>query len=141
MPNLSRKQELLESFHRTFYCLFLDNVTVRLRLGEKNPKLSSWLSANNIRSWAFLTSFNPGAKLCSDGQNKASYLALLALAKQKQWLFFMAEAQPDDRKWPVERGIIVFDQKTIEVKKIAVCFSQLAFVVGAINSVARLVWT
>ena len=141
MSNSSRKQELLQSFHATFYCFFLDNVTVRLRLGEKNPKLSSWLSANNLTKWAFLTPFNPGAKLCSDGQNKASYLDLLDLAKQKQWPFFMAEAQPDNQNWPIERGIVVFDQKTIEVKKIAVSFSQLAFVVGAINSVARLVWT
>ena len=140
MPNLSRKQELLQSFHATFYCFFLDNITVRLRLGEKNHKLSSWLFANNIKRWAFLTSFNPGAKLCSDGQNKASYLDLLDLAKQKQWLFFMAEAQPDDKKWPVERGIVVFDQKTIEVKKIALCFNQLAFVEGVTNSVGRLVW-
>ena len=52
----------------------------------------------------------------------------------------MAEAQPDDQKWPVERGIVVFDQKTVEVKKIALCFRQLAYVEGAINSVARLVW-
>tara|TARA_B100000214_G_C23694838_1_gene502532 strand:+ start:76 stop:501 length:426 start_codon:yes stop_codon:yes gene_type:complete len=141
MPNLSRKQELLESFHATFYCFFLNNVTVRLRVGEKNPKLSNWLSANNITRWAFLTSFNPGAKLCSNSYNKASYLDLLDLAKQKQWLFFKAEAQPDHQNWPVEKGIVVFDQKSIEVKKIALYFNQLAFVVGAINSAARLVWT
>ena len=75
-----------------------------------------------------------------DAENRQRHTDLMEALVDSAFDFLNARNSADEGVWPDEPGFLVLDAGKAEMTKLALRFSQLAFVYGDIGSEPTLVW-
>lgn len=130
---------MLEIYKATTYRVFVNNgQDMDILVGKKNAKLDSFLQANQAKTYAFITAWNPYSSVVSMESNQASNLSLESELNQFSYLNGIGiPAQPSD--WEGEESFFVLDITKEESSRLGIAFKQNAIVFGCINKAPEVI--
>ena len=123
------------------YCV--DDPTGRfvLRIGRSSPEADALTAAHEVRTWAFITAYNPGSVPAPAEQNQTRQRELEQAVTESGHRFCRGEGRADDGAWEPEPSLLVLGMGEEEAAALARRFNQAAIVFGERGGPARLVWT
>lgn len=124
---------------KTAYIVFELNFDIRL-YGD-NTDLHHWLVKNEIKSWAFITAWNPGSKLKSVKKNQAANAQLMSDLKSLNLNFWPGIGKALEGDWIPEASYFVVDITEKRAMELALRYGQNAFVFGYTQSKPQLIFT
>ena len=78
-----------------------------LRVGRASPELDALLAACEVRTWAYVTGFNPGSIALSPEENEQRHQCLAYEVEHRGYTSFPGEGIGDDGQWPPERSLLI----------------------------------
>src|SRR5262245_46336962 len=78
-----------------------------LRVGRASPELDELLAACDVRTWAYVTAFNPGSIPLSHEENEQRNQRLAREVESRGYTAFPGEGIGDDGQWPPERSLLI----------------------------------
>lgn len=138
MNQQNKNFTLKQAFESTTYRLqYSCDKYFDIHIKQANSVFKQWLAKKQITSWAFITPFNPKAKIQSEYLNGQLYKKLKIYLKQNQWVFYPAVHITDnfsstntETPWPDEASFFITNISKSEALSIAREFNQHAFVFG-----------
>ena len=130
--------DLLDAYRRTSFFADTPWGRLRLRIGEPNPDLDRILEAQGVRSWAYVTAFNPGSVVLSDDENERRQTRLEQEVARRGYATFRGEGAGDDGVWPPERSLLIVGIRDVDAIELGRVFGQRAIVYGELGELARL---
>ena len=135
---MTNSRFLFEAYESTsFFADVPDRICIRI--DERNTDLEALLEARSVRSWAYLTAFNPGSKLLSAEEHERRQCELEEVIAKTCRLFYRGEGVGDDGVWPAEASVLVLGIGQEEAVELGRRFGQRAIVFGRIGETPRLV--
>ena len=116
-------------------------------IGQRNSSLDAILAQHHRATWAFITAWNPRSEPTSDAENESanaalrSRVALLSDAAGRRPIVFDGCGVGVDSQWPPEDSFLIVGVETHHAAMLCKTFGQMAWVAGAENGVAELLWT
>jgi hypothetical protein len=101
-----------------------------LRVGRASPEIDALLAAYGVRTWAYVTGFNPGSILLTPGANEQRYHRLEIEVKRRGHTTFRGEGIGDDGQWPPERSLLILGIVRDDAIHLGREFGQRAVVYG-----------
>jgi hypothetical protein len=96
---MTNSRFLFEAYESTsFFADVPDRICIRI--DERNTDLEALLEARSVRSWAYLTAFNPSSNLLSAEENERRQRELEEVIAKTCRLFYRGEGIGDDGVWP-----------------------------------------
>jgi hypothetical protein len=132
------RDELEAVYRRTAYHAELAGTTYDLRIGSVHPQLDAWLSQHGLRTWAFLTAWNPGSQRLGEDENRRRQAALQACVAAAGLPAFPGVGALDDWK---EESLLIVGLSQEQAYTWARKFGQAAFLWGEPGRPAALLWT
>jgi Protein of unknown function (DUF3293) len=111
-----------------------------LRIGRPSPEADALAAAHEVRTWAYITAYNPGSVAAALERNQARQRELEHAVTEAGYRFCRGEGKADDDAWPPEPSLMVFGIGEEEAAALARRFQQAAIVCGERGGSARLVW-
>ncbi len=96
-------RELVTAYLRTDYCIPSHSVRP-FRVGAIDQGQLDWLEAQDTRTFAFITAWNPQSKMYSDKYNRLKNKQLAATLNRVAPLFLSGANNADDSLWPPEES-------------------------------------
>jgi hypothetical protein len=137
---VTSRRELAEAYARTIYRVAIDDARFELRVGAGAPPFAAWLAAQGASRWAWLTSVNPRSRQLDAAENRRRLAALAERLERAGARFWRGVAVDPDGGWPDEPSFLVLDLSAERVAALAREFAQHAFLAGAEDGRAELVW-
>ncbi len=130
-------QEIHEAFMATNFIIlkndiFIDSVT--LKIGEIH------ILPTNIRSWAYITAWNPLPTILNYEENVSRNNNLLYDLTNGGYTCHLGKGVSADGEWEEESFFIENINKATALE-LAIKYGQMAFVYGLINQEAELIYT
>jgi hypothetical protein len=122
--------ELTEAYRRTSFWADTPRGRLRLRIGVPNAELDALLAAEKVRSWAYLTAYNPGSVRLGESDNRRSQERLERAVREAGFSFFRGEGVGDDGDWPAEPSLLVLGITRGHAVELGKQFRQRAIVYG-----------
>jgi len=135
-----RRQALAQAYAATTYRV-LCAAPVDVRIGLPSTRLDAVLCRHGVRSWAFVTAWNPASRRLAPWRNRSRQRRLLRLLHKLGYRSLPGVAIADSGGWPPEESVIVLGIAPHAALRIARCFAQNAIVAGRRRGPARLLWT
>jgi hypothetical protein len=133
--------ERLEAAYRaTSYVVFGPEGRFAIRIGEKSPPLDDLLVGHDTRSWAFITSCNPGSTPLAPAENGRRQAELERAVSEAGYPSCEGEGVGDDGTWPPEPSLLILGISSDDAAALGRHFGQRAIVVGEVGAAARLLW-
>jgi len=108
---------------------------------QDNPKFREFLEAENIRTWAVITSDNPFSEVLSDKENEERRFELHKKLKARKYTFHQCFGVGEDPSWKPEEGYFIPNISKIGAETIGKQFGQNAIVWGDnIRGDAEILW-
>lgn len=126
-----------EAFMSTSFIILKNNVfpvDEILKIGYIN-KLNP-----NIKSWAFITAWNPLPTILSYEENIARNGSLLSDLDKEGYICHSGKGVSADGEWE-EESFFIENISKVTALKFAIKYGQLAFVYGEANCIAELVYS
>lgn len=101
-----------------------------LRVGQANGEIDVLLAAFGVRSWAYVTGFNPGSIALSPEENEQHHRRLVRQIEHSGYTAFTGEGIGDDGRWPPERSLLILGLGRDDAIGLGREFGQLAIVYG-----------
>jgi hypothetical protein len=120
--------ELLEAYHNTDYCFTSNDQEYIIRLNDENIAITSFLEANQIKEWAFITAWNPYSVFMPEAYNQEQQQALLE--KLKDYKTWKGEGRGRDGCWTPEESYFIADITKDKAIALGQEFGQNALLVG-----------
>ena len=130
---------LWSAYETTVFCAIVDGTEVRLRPGGMHPSLDGALERRSVRTWAYITAWNPGSQELSRQDNDVRHERLRRAVAHLGFEAFEGEGRPADPAWTPERSFLVLAVSTPAAVALGRRFEQNAIVVGEAGCKARLV--
>ncbi len=129
-------EEIHEAFISTkFIILKNDKFPVDIIL-----KISSIHQLNtNIKSWAFITAWNPLPTILTYEENVAKNNSLIADLTYEGYVGHLGKGVSADGKWE-EESFFIENINKVNALDLAIKYGQMAFVYGELNQVAELIY-
>ena len=136
---MTSSQNLFDSYRRTSFFADIPH-RICIRVGEENTDLEALLKDKSVRSWAYLTAFNPGGSdpLPLEENERRQYELEQIVAKTYR-LLYRGEGIGDGGDWPPEASVLVLGIGREEAVELAERFGQRAIVFGKVGEPAELV--
>ena len=148
---------LRDHYLRTTYRVTGVTPAIDIRIGEPCPPLDALLDKHAVRSWAFITAWNPGSKKLDAGENQRRQAALEAEVKQGGQIFYRGAGIPDETierssgssfhvhpsslsSWVPEESILIVGINSEDAVKLGKKYAQAAIVTGERNAPAELIF-
>jgi hypothetical protein len=128
-------ENLKEAFLGTQFRVF--DLPIVIKIDKKSPALDELLRKHQVNEWAYITAWNPFAKVLSDEENDRRQLELKELLKD--FICFEGEGVGTDPAWKPERSLLVLGIPKNEAMQIGKKFEQYAIVYGRIDEAAELI--
>ena len=130
-------EEIHEAFMSTNFIIlkndiFIDNIT--LKIGEIH------ILPTNIRSWAYITAWNPLPTILNYEENVSRNNNLLYDLTNGGYTCHLGKGVSADGEWEEESFFIESINKATALE-FAIKYGQMAFVYGIINQEAELIYT
>lgn len=122
---------------------YVDDPTGRfaLRIGRSSPEVDALAAAHEVRTWAFITAYNPGSVPAPTERNETRQRELEQAVTESGHRFCRGEGKAEDGAWAPEPSLLVLGIGEEEAAALARRFNQAAIVFGERGGPARLVWT
>lgn len=132
--------ELNAAYRNTEYRVFTPETTLCLLIDKSSPEFTAWCRAQEVRSWAIITAWNPYSQECSSCDNDDANRRLMTLLQAQGYKHLDAEGQSLDYNWPAEKSFFIWNIKTQDAARLGSQFEQHAIVVGTDDTAAELAW-
>jgi len=129
----------LTAYRKTTFVAATPAGRLELRVGKSCPALDSLLADLNVRSWGYITAFNPRSQPLPDAENETRHQRLEQRVGDLGVPAFRGEGIADDGVWPAERSLLLLGVSRSQVIELGREFGQLAVVFGEIGSPAELI--
>lgn len=129
---------LFEAYRRTSFFADTPPARLRLRIGEVHAELDAWLLREGVRTWAYVTAYNPGSIALDEDENIRRQTALEGVLGSAGLRFFPGEGVGDDGRWPPERSVLVLGVTREQALELGRRFGQRAVVYGESGGPAEL---
>jgi hypothetical protein len=118
------------AYESTTFCASVDGAELRIRVGESNALLDAALERRHVTSWAYLTTWNPAAKVLSRGENAQRQARLIKELKSGGFAFAEGHGVPDDGDWEAEESLLVFGMDVTAAQRLGARHGQFAIAFG-----------
>lgn len=132
---LSMSDDLLNAFVTSDYLVDIDENRLCVRIGQGHITLDRALKQ---RSWAILTTDNPGARELGETDNQARRALLVSEATQAGLTHFPSTHRASASDWNDEHGLLLLDPPSEWLHAQARRFGQLGIVHGRPGQPAEL---
>jgi len=136
----SKREALEKHYRKTSYLAILDSEIIKLRIGERNTTLDSFLANAGQTEWAFITAENPLSKKISDAENAVRKEALEADLTARGYTIYSGLGQGDRGQWPPEKSLFVLGINREDALAMGKKYEQNAIVLGTAGSAPELAW-
>jgi hypothetical protein len=131
--------ELTEAYRQTSFRADTPRGPLCLRIGLPNPVLDALLESQGVRSWAYVTAWNPGSMRLSEDENVRRQHALEETLRRDGLIVFPGEGVGDDGRWPPEPSVLVLGISRADALALGQRFGQRAIVYGEAGKSPQLV--
>jgi hypothetical protein len=129
--------ELIKAYCNTDYCFIANNEEFIIRLNEDNRVFASFLEANQIMEWAYITVWNPYSVSMPKDFN--SEQQLLMLAKLEDCRTWKGEGRGQNGCWTPEESYFIADLSREKAIQLGQEFGQNAILIGNSDGRASLI--
>jgi len=131
---------LYAAYLRTTYWVEARPEPIALRLGERSRALDRILAQHRVRSWAFVTAWNPQSQVLAPWRNAARDAELRQALGRAGYGWLPALGEGDDPGWTPEPSVLVLGMSGRDAARLGRRFGQNAVVIGKLGGRAMLVW-
>ena len=131
---------LCDAYLQTIYRVLDAPQPVEIRIGEHCAALDRLLEDYDVREWTFVTASNPRSRPLPECDNARRNAEMKRSLHQAGWHPLEAIGLPPDDRWQAEASMFIPGMDRHAAKKLALRWEQNAFVHGAIDQPAELVW-
>lgn len=132
--------ELHAAYLRTTYWVEARPAPIALRIGERSRALDRVLAQHRVRSWGFVTAWNPKSQLLASWRNVARDAQLRRVLARAGYRWLSALGEGDDPGWTPEPSMLVLGMSAPHAVKLGRRLRQNAVVIGKLGGRATLVW-
>lgn len=132
-----------EVYTNTEYKVFDERITRPLVVGNFHPEIDLLLQELTLKSYAYLTAWNPKSISLRDEVNfsrNKELVACLEKIPEIQWLPGIAKSY-ELGGWPAEESFLILGISREIVEQLAFHFEQNAYLFGELHSPVELVFT
>lgn len=126
---------LFEAYMAT--CYEIINPKIEIFINDENEKLQLFLKEHHIKSWCFITAWNPYSTVLTEEENIA--LNLLLKEDLNQHPVYLGQGKDAQGIWPSEASFFVGNITLNKAKELGIKYRQNAIVFGEINQKAQLI--
>jgi len=130
---------LIEAYRSTRFEAETSIGRVILRIDEASANIDALLTDVPIRSWCFITAWNPGSRATSPEENRARNRSLEVQLRSSGFRYFGGFGRPSDPDWEAEESFLVLGTPKNVAIDLGRAFGQNAIVWGEIGGPAILV--
>lgn len=130
--------DLMQAYLNTQFRVETPAGQFTIRIGATSPPLDALLEQHGVRTWAFITAWNPGSRALSDAENHARHAALQFRLEALGLTVLPGIGEGPDGSWPPEESVLVLDIDRTTARDIGSEFGQNAIVVGSSHEPAEL---
>ena len=109
---------------------------ISLKIGQTSDELDQIMNENKVKSWAFISAWNPLSEVLPDDENRKRDAAL-AIATQA-YQTFRGFGKGDDPLWAPEESLLILGIERSQAIMLGRQFEQNAIVFGEIDREAEL---
>ncbi|WP_440881599.1 DUF3293 domain-containing protein [Tenacibaculum sp. C7A-26P2] len=131
---------LQKAYMETTYQIVGKKDTYKLRLDTLNHEFNIWCKKCNIKSWAFITAFNPFSNELSKFENELLNSQLQKIILKEGYNFNLGKGVPANDNWSAEESFFIHNITLSNAKKIGIQFNQNAIVFGDSDNLQKLIW-
>jgi hypothetical protein len=130
-----------EPYRATTYRVFVPRAEpIDLRIDEPSAALDVLLDGENVRTWAFITAWNPGSRQLPREENDKRQAALASSIERHSWRFLNGVGIPARQDWQAEESFLVLGISSEAALALAKRFGQNAIVAGERGGAALLLY-
>lgn len=119
-------KNLIKAFKTAEYRIIDPNMEIFI--GKINPDLDKLLLKHKSKTWAFITPFNPRSQIISKEKNELRFKTLQK--KVNKYISFEGTGGGQDKKWPLEKSLLILNINLPKAIKMGRLFDQDAIVFG-----------
>ena len=131
-------ETLLSAYRRTAFIADTPVGRLVLRVGERCSELDALLAASGVRTWTYVTAFNPGSVQLTPEENAARQRQLECSMADLGLVSYLGEGVGSDGRWPAEPSVLVLGIGRNDARRLGREYGQLAVVFGEIQREAEL---
>lgn len=132
------EQQLIQAYLNTSYRIETPVGPLNVRIGDTNPQLDALLEQHGVRTWAFITAWNPGSQQLSDAENLERHGALQHRFEALKLATLPGVGECPNESWPPEQSVLVLGIDRTTARNLGQEFGQNAIVVGISHGPAEL---
>ena len=131
--------ELWRAYEATVFLATVDGVVLRIRPGHGDSDVDRVLARRGLRTWAFITAWNPGSELLLREENEARQTRLEEEVRSAGFETFNGVGEPLDSEWTPEHSLLILGISQADAIALGHKHGQVAIVVGQFQEPATLV--
>lgn len=132
---------LHQAYLATQYIVFVEGAEqYSLSIGVVNTEFEEWCVVNNIRSWAFITAYNPYSAELTKTENQGRNRKFEEYLITKGYTFHHGEGKPNNKDWESEMSFFIHNISEEEAIALGERYQQNAIVIGHKGRPAALKW-
>ena len=126
--------ELLNEYKATDF--IVHHSDIKIKIEETDKTLEDLLQKHDVKSWAFITAFNPYSKVLTVDENNSFHKNLIDLTSN--YTVFEGEGKGQNPDWIPEKSLLILGISREEAFKMGKHLNQNAIVFGEKGSKAEL---
>lgn len=132
------QKELIDAYRNTAYRIDTPSGPLTIRIGETVPQLDALLEQHGVRSWAFITAWNPGSRQLPEPENLARHAELEHRIATLGLATLPGAGEDQSGSWHPEQSVLVLGIDRATARDLGREFGQNAIVVGTLSEPAEL---
>jgi hypothetical protein len=132
-------EALKRAYEASIYSARVDEGDVRIKIGAVSAELERALERNGVKTWAYVTAWNPQGKTLPPDLNEQRQEQLRTALARGGFEYAEGESEPADPNEMPECSVLVFGISEKDAVGLAREFDQLAIVAGKAGQPAKLI--
>ena len=137
--SMSSDDELWRAFQETRFNADVEGVTIEIRVGEECSQLAELLERKRVRSWCYITAWNPGVERPTLGENQQRNADLLLDLRAAGCEVFDGRGIGEDPGWEPEESFLALGIPAEQAVELGRRYGQYAIVAGEFGEPAKLI--
>jgi Protein of unknown function (DUF3293) len=131
---------LVVAYRATTYRVLMPDAAIDLCIDRRSAPLDALLAQCGVRTWAFLSAYNPRSVPAPRAVNRRQATRLKRLITARGWTWLEATGIPCDRRRRPEPSVWIGGISLRDARRLAAHFGQNALLTGRHGRPVRLVW-
>lgn len=133
-------QSLIDAYHATTYQVQLPDGMTAFRANQPAPELNALAAEQDVKSWIFITAYNPYSQQLSAEENEQRQSLLKNLLTLQCYKFYDGAGVGDSGDWPPEPSFFVLDIAQEKALTFGKVFDQNAIVYCEVGGVPEILF-